>query len=125
MTGFARIRRTVEQGELVLSLKSVNHRGLDLHFHMPPDMDSLEAAIRGVVKTGVARGHLQVHLLLAVQDRLAIVIAGAGGVDQVRRIGPLPEDFRNLLLEAEESRHRLRIGRGALALRLVVEDIAY
>jgi uncharacterized protein (TIGR00255 family) len=65
MTGFARLRRTVEQGELVLSLKAVNHRGLDLHFHMPPEMDSLEAAIRGVLKTGVARGHLQVHLSFA------------------------------------------------------------
>ena len=25
----------VEQGEIVVSLKSVNHRGLDLHFHLP------------------------------------------------------------------------------------------
>jgi uncharacterized protein (TIGR00255 family) len=65
MTGFARVRRTVELGELTLSLKSVNHRGLDLHFHMPPEMDSLEAAVRGVVKTGVVRGHLQIHLSFA------------------------------------------------------------
>jgi uncharacterized protein (TIGR00255 family) len=65
MTGFARVRRTVEQGELVLSLKAVNHRGLDLHFHLPPEMDPLEAAIRTVVKTGVVRGHVQVHLSFA------------------------------------------------------------
>src|SRR5580700_6794817 len=65
MTGFARVRRTVEQGELVLSLKSVNHRGLDLHFHMPPEMDPLEAAVRGVLKTGVVRGHVQIHLSFA------------------------------------------------------------
>src|ERR1700744_2042602 len=62
MTGFARLRRTVEQGELVLSLKSVNHRGLDLHFHMPPELDALENEIRTALKTGVARGHLQIHL---------------------------------------------------------------
>jgi uncharacterized protein (TIGR00255 family) len=65
MTGFARVRRTVEQGELVLSLKSVNHRGLDLHFHLPPEMDPLEAAIRNVLKTGVLRGHIQIHLSFA------------------------------------------------------------
>jgi len=65
MTGFARVRRTVEQGELVLSLKSVNHRGLDLHFHLPPEMDPLEASIRGVLKTGVVRGHVQIHLSFA------------------------------------------------------------
>jgi len=33
MTGFARVRKPIAQGEVVLSLKSVNHRGLDLHFH--------------------------------------------------------------------------------------------
>jgi uncharacterized protein (TIGR00255 family) len=65
MTGFARVRRTLEQGELTMSLKSVNHRGLDLHFHMPPDLDALEALIRGVIKTGVMRGHLQIHLTFA------------------------------------------------------------
>jgi len=62
MTGFARVRKTIEKGEIVLSLKSVNHRGLDLHFHMPPEFDALENDIRGVVKNGVARGHLQIHL---------------------------------------------------------------
>jgi uncharacterized protein (TIGR00255 family) len=64
MTGFARVRRTIEQGEIVLSLKSVNHRGLDLHFHVPPELDGLENDIRGVVKSGVARGHVQIHLSL-------------------------------------------------------------
>ncbi|HLK65470.1 MAG TPA: YicC/YloC family endoribonuclease [Bryobacteraceae bacterium] len=62
MTGFARVRRTIAQGEIVLSLKSVNHRGLDLHFHLPPELDALENEIRGVLKSGVARGHLQIHL---------------------------------------------------------------
>jgi uncharacterized protein (TIGR00255 family) len=64
MTGFARVRRTTAEGELLLSLKSVNHRGLDLHFHLPPDMDELEPALRGAIKSGVARGHLQIHVSL-------------------------------------------------------------
>jgi uncharacterized protein (TIGR00255 family) len=62
MTGFARVRRTIEQGEIVVGLKSVNHRGLDLHFHLPPEMDALENDIRGVLKGGVVRGHLQIHV---------------------------------------------------------------
>ncbi len=61
MTGFARIRKEISQGELVFSLKSVNHRGLDLHFHMPNELDALENDVRAVIKTGVARGHLQIH----------------------------------------------------------------
>jgi uncharacterized protein (TIGR00255 family) len=62
MTGFARIKKNIPAGEIVLSIKSVNHRGLDLHFHMPPDLDALESELRNVIKNGVARGHLQIHL---------------------------------------------------------------
>ena len=43
MTGFARVRRQTPQAEIVLSLKTVNHRGLDVHFHLPNDLDPLEA----------------------------------------------------------------------------------
>jgi uncharacterized protein (TIGR00255 family) len=64
MTGFARTRREIEGGEVTLSIKSVNHKGLDLHFHLPPGLDHLENDIRGILKNGVARGHLQIHLAL-------------------------------------------------------------
>ncbi len=64
MTGFARIRKEIPNGELILSLKGVNHRGLDLHFHLPNELDSLENDVRGVIKAGVARGHLQIHVAL-------------------------------------------------------------
>jgi uncharacterized protein (TIGR00255 family) len=62
MTGFARVRKEIPQGDLVLSLKSVNHRGLDLHFHLPNELDSVENEVRAVIKTGVARGHVQIHV---------------------------------------------------------------
>jgi uncharacterized protein (TIGR00255 family) len=62
MTGFARVRKTTPHGEIVMSIKSVNHRGLDTHFHMTEDLDPFESAIRAAVKSRVARGHLQVHV---------------------------------------------------------------
>lgn len=62
MTGFARVRRSAAEGEIVLSVKSVNHRALDLHFHMPPELDPCETALRAAVKQRVARGHLQIHV---------------------------------------------------------------
>jgi uncharacterized protein (TIGR00255 family) len=65
MTGFARVRRMIDQGEIVASLKSVNHRGLDLHFHMPTELDPLEHEVRAVIKSGVSRGHLQIHISFA------------------------------------------------------------
>ncbi len=62
MTGFARVRKNTEQGEIVATLKSVNHRGLDMHCRMPPEMDALEHDVRGVVKGGVARGHVEIQV---------------------------------------------------------------
>ena len=62
MTGFARVSRSLPSGELTLSIKTVNHRGLDLHFHMPPDFDIVEPALRNAIRGRVARGHVQVQL---------------------------------------------------------------
>src|SRR4051794_20334382 len=67
MTGFARVRRVIDNGEITVSLKSVNHRALDLHFHLPTELDGLENEIRGIIKKGVARGHMQVNVTLARQ----------------------------------------------------------
>ncbi len=62
MTGFARVRRQTAHGEIILSLKGVNHRGLDLHFHLPAELDPLETDLRAIIKDGVARGHVQIHV---------------------------------------------------------------
>jgi uncharacterized protein (TIGR00255 family) len=62
MTGFARVRRLDTDREVVASVKSVNHRGLDVHFRMAPELDAFENALRAAVKRHVARGHIQVQL---------------------------------------------------------------
>jgi uncharacterized protein (TIGR00255 family) len=62
MTGFAQVRKNLPQGEILLSVKAVNHRGLDIHLHVPPEMDAFEGAMRKAIKTRVSRGHLQVNL---------------------------------------------------------------
>jgi len=73
MTGFAQIKGEVQNspspsanGKLgfTLSLKSVNHRFLDLHFRLPSGSDSLEMQLRRLLKENVARGHLEVSLSL-------------------------------------------------------------
>jgi uncharacterized protein (TIGR00255 family) len=45
-----------------LSLKSVNHRFLDLHFRLPSGCDSLEMELRRLLKEKIARGHVEVTL---------------------------------------------------------------
>jgi uncharacterized protein (TIGR00255 family) len=61
MTGFARVQKSTEHGDILVSLKSVNHRGLDLHFHLGPELDALENAMRAVIKRAVLRGHIDVR----------------------------------------------------------------
>src|SRR5580704_2976748 len=56
MTGFARIQKTTEHGDITVTLKSVNHRGLDLHFHLSAELDSLEHVMRAAL-----RGHVDVR----------------------------------------------------------------
>lgn len=63
MTGFSQVQGQVNgQLSFTLSLKSVNHRFLDLHFRMPSESDSLEMKLRRVLKEKIARGHVEVSL---------------------------------------------------------------
>ena len=63
MTGFAQVKGQLD-GHLTftLSLKSVNHRFLDLHFRMPSETDALEMRLRRVLKERLARGHVELML---------------------------------------------------------------
>ncbi len=62
MTGFARARKASGDCEAVAMVKTVNHRGLDIHFRMPPALDPFETALRGAVKRHLSRGHVQVQM---------------------------------------------------------------
>jgi uncharacterized protein (TIGR00255 family) len=62
MTGYARARRSNELGEATATVKSVNHRALDLHTHMPAELEQFEPALRGVVKQYLSRGHVDLRI---------------------------------------------------------------
>ena len=64
MTGFARTRRPLGESELVVTLKSVNHRALDLHFYSGPEFDPFEGSMRAAIKREVARGHLAIRIVI-------------------------------------------------------------
>jgi uncharacterized protein (TIGR00255 family) len=76
MTGFAQVKGEVQRENadsaassngvmpFSLSLKSVNHRFLDLHFRLPSGTDGLEMQLRRLLKEKMARGHVEVTLSL-------------------------------------------------------------
>ena len=65
MTGFAQVRGQIDgHAGFTLSLKSVNHRFLDLHFRMPADTEELEMRLRRLLKEKLGRGHIEISLNL-------------------------------------------------------------
>jgi uncharacterized protein (TIGR00255 family) len=58
MTAFAEVVQPLEAGHLRLSLRSVNHKALDLSLRLPAALFPLEAAIRATVRESAQRGKL-------------------------------------------------------------------
>jgi uncharacterized protein (TIGR00255 family) len=67
MTGYAQARAEQNGWSLRLSLRSVNHRFLDLRVHMPEGLEAFEPQMRQLVRDHIQRGHvdLTVHLELS------------------------------------------------------------
>src|SRR5258708_1169434 len=65
MTGFAPVSKSTGTGEIAVSLKSLNHRGLELHFHHGSEIDPFENAMRAAIKRAVLRGHVDIRVSLA------------------------------------------------------------
>ena len=61
MTGFARVRKQVSGGEVTVSVKSLNHRALDIHIHTGLDL-SIDNEIRSAIKRVLSRGHIEVRI---------------------------------------------------------------
>ena len=63
MTGYAGVRGSVREDlGFTLTIKSVNHRFLDLSLRMPSYCDGLEMQLRRALKENLRRGHVDVTL---------------------------------------------------------------
>ena len=67
MTGFARAQVRVpllngEQLSYTLTVKSVNHRFLDVQLRLPSGLDALEMELRKALKDALVRGHVDLTL---------------------------------------------------------------
>jgi uncharacterized protein (TIGR00255 family) len=64
MTGYATTRRQTGAGELTISLRTVNHRGLDAHFYHSSEFAQFENGMRDILKRHIARGHVEIRTSL-------------------------------------------------------------
>ena len=64
MTGYARTQSEGDELSLVLTIRGVNHRFLDMQIRIPPQLEPFERLIRQTVKQHVKRGQLQISVSL-------------------------------------------------------------
>jgi uncharacterized protein (TIGR00255 family) len=62
MTGYAQARAEATGWALRISVKSVNHRFLDVRFRMPEGFDVYELRLRQIIREKIHRGHLDINV---------------------------------------------------------------
>ena len=72
MTGYAQARAETTDLALRVSVKSVNHRFLDLKLRMPEGLEQYEPRLRQVVRERIHRGHVEIQV--AAEPRTAATI---------------------------------------------------
>jgi len=68
MTGFASTSGQQGDSDWRLDVKSVNGRGLDLRFRLPPGFESLEQKLRSAAQKAMKRGSITVSLTVRFQS---------------------------------------------------------
>lgn len=74
MTGYSRVQHDESEFALTVSVKSINHRFLDLQLRLPSGLDALEPLLRSLVKEHIARGHVEVQVNLSSPMQAALEI---------------------------------------------------
>jgi uncharacterized protein (TIGR00255 family) len=91
MTGYAQARAEHEGWVLRVSLRSVNHRFLDLRVRIPEGFEALEPRVRQMVRENLRRGHVDVTLHVdavrssGVQINREAAAAYLGEIEALRR----------------------------------------
>lgn len=65
MTGFGVARRSAGSAELVVEVRSVNSRALDVKLRLPRELAHLEGRIHGLIRARIQRGRVDLALELA------------------------------------------------------------
>ena len=95
MTGFASLTRDDETGAVVVTVRSVNHKFLDLQLRIPPSLAPIESRLRALVQRHVGRGRVEVSVnlqqrrvpTLEVELNETFLAALGGALDQARDRG--------------------------------------
>src|SRR5690625_5055661 len=84
MTAFAQARTTFEQMQILLEIRSVNNRYLDLHLRMPDELRFFEPRLRALISEHISRGKLDVRLQVQRQNTTAAAPLATEFLESVR-----------------------------------------
>ncbi|HET9192928.1 MAG TPA: YicC/YloC family endoribonuclease [Vicinamibacterales bacterium] len=94
MTGFASLTHEDERATLGVTLRSVNHRFLDLQLRVPQSLAELEPRVRALLQKRLARGRVELAISVQLRNPAALSVE-------------LNEDFADALAAAiERARER-------------------
>ena len=95
MTGFASLTRDDEAATVAVTVRSVNHKFLDLQLRVPSTLGPSEGRLRGLVQKRVSRGRVEVAVTLLQRKTPAVDVelnesfldALRGALDRAREQG--------------------------------------
>jgi uncharacterized protein (TIGR00255 family) len=68
MTGFASLTHEDEHATIDVTIRSVNHRFLDLQLRLPQWLAAFEARVRAVLQRGLSRGRVEAAVSVQLRD---------------------------------------------------------
>jgi len=104
MTGYAQARRQGAWGEITATVKSVNHRALDLHTYLPLEFESLDPALRQLVRKSISRGHVELRLSYRPSDNNAGPALNRALFDSYLRALKQASDISGVLADPDPNR---------------------
>ena len=93
MTGYAQARSEQNGWSLRVSVRSVNHRFLDLRVHMPEGFEAFEPQMRQMVRDHVQRGHIDLTLHMEASRSGEVLIDRKLAAQYLRTMDELRQEF--------------------------------
>lgn len=75
MTGFASVTHEDDRATVGVTIRSVNHRYLDMQVRVPQSLSQLEGRLRGCVQTRASRGRIEVAVSVQLRQEPTLTVA--------------------------------------------------
>jgi uncharacterized protein (TIGR00255 family) len=93
MTGYAQAHAVENGWSLRISLRSVNHRFLDLHLRVPEGFEPLEPVMRKITREHLRRGHVDLTVQYELAGPAAVGVNQEVAAAYMRAVSELREKF--------------------------------